>query len=131
MFKVKNRYDEVFRIEIDGWCYGIENYPGEISPSIVLRIIRELSVSFEAAIHHNVVFNILEISSKFSKAAKCLIHEREIAFAILAQLPNPGLLEEEQQCVIALLIDQVEGAYGGALEKFNRRWRSVPTKQAA
>jgi len=131
MFRVINRYDEVFQIEIDGWCYGVTNYPGEISAAMVHRIIRELAMSFEAAIQHNVVFNVLEMSAKFSKAAKFLIHEKEVAFAILAQLPNPSALEEEQQCVLALVVDQIEKAYGGAIEKFHKRWRPSQRRIAA
>ncbi|MEY4700699.1 MAG: hypothetical protein RL326_886 [Pseudomonadota bacterium] len=123
MFPVKNRYDEVFEIEIDGWCFGLTNYPGEISAPVVHRIIRELATSFQAAIDHNVVFNIIQIAGKFSEAARFLIHEQEIAMAIVAQLPNPATLLEEQQCVLGLVIDQVEQAYPGALESFYKRWQ--------
>lgn len=123
MFPVKNRYDEVFEIEIDGWCFGLTNYPGEISAPVVHRIIRELATSFQAAIDHNVVFNVIQIAGKFSEAARYLIHEQEIAMAIVAQLPNPATLLEEQQCVLGLVIDQVEQAYPGALESFYKRWQ--------
>lgn len=123
MFPIKDRYDEVFEIEIDGWCFGLTNYPGEVSAPIVHRIIRELATSFTAAIEHNVVFNVLELAAKFSEAARYLIHEQEIALAIVAQLPNPATLLEEQQCVLGLVIDQVEQAYPGALESFYKRWQ--------
>jgi len=123
MFPVKNRYDEVFEIEIDGWCFGLTNYPGEISAPVVHRIIRELATSFQAAIDHNVVLNVIQIAGKFSEAARYLIHEQEIAMAIVAQLPNPATLLEEQQCVLGLVIDQVEQAYPGALESFYKRWQ--------
>jgi hypothetical protein len=131
MFPVKDRYDEVFDIEIEGWCYGLTNYPGEVSPQVVHRIIRELSTSFQAAIEHNVVFNILSISEKLSQSARYLIHEKEIAFAIIAQLPNPAILLEEQQCVLGLVIDQVEQSYGGALDNFYKRWNLGPRREAA
>jgi hypothetical protein len=123
MFQVKDRYDEVFEIEIDGWVFGLTNYPGEVSPQIVHRIIRELATSFHLAIDHNVVFSPLKIAAKFSEAARFLIHEQEIAMAIVAQLPNPATLAEEQQCVLGLVIDQVEQAFPGALESFYARWK--------
>ena len=113
----------MFEIEIDGWCFGLTNYPGEISAPVVHRIIRELATSFQAAIDHNVVFNVIQIAGKFSEAARYLIHEQEIAMAIVAQLPNPATLLEEQQCVLGLVIDQVEQAYPGALESFYKRWQ--------
>jgi len=131
MFPIKDRYDEVFEIEVDGWCFGLANYPGEVSAQIVHRIVRELASSFQAAVAHNVVFNILDIAGKFSKASRYLVHEKELAFAIISQLPNPSILEEEQQCVLGMIIDQVEQAYGGALDSFYKRWQLGPKRQAA
>ena len=123
MFPVKDRYDEVFDIEIDGWVFGLTNYPGEVSAPVLHRIIRELGSSFQMAIEHNVVFNVLEVAAKFSDATKNLVHEQEVAMAIVAQLPNLALLLEEQQCVLGLVIDQVEQAYPGALSSFYNRWK--------
>jgi hypothetical protein len=129
MFPVKNRYDEVFEIEIEAWVFGLTNYPGEVSHASLHRIVRELATSFHLAIEHNVVFNILKIASKFSEATRFRVHEQEIAMAIVAQLPNPATLLEEQQCVLGMVIDQVEQAYPGALASFYNRWRIG--KQAA
>ncbi|MCX6115482.1 MAG: hypothetical protein NTV65_09780 [Proteobacteria bacterium] len=130
MFLVKDRYDEVFQIELDGWCFGITNYPGELSPSIIHRIVRELAASLQAAIEHNVAFNILEISEKISIATRGRVHTKEIALAMIAQLPNPAILQEEQQCVLGVIIDTVDREYTGALESFYRRW-NLGVKDAA
>lgn len=130
MFLVKDRYDEVFQIELDGWCFGITNYPGELSPSIIHRIVRELAASLQAAIEHNVAFNILEISEKISIATRGRVHTKEIALAMIGQLPNPAILQEEQQCVLGVIIDTVDRQYTGALESFYRRW-NLGVKDAA
>jgi len=130
MLPVLNRYDEVFKIEMDAWCFGITNYPGEVSPQVVHRIIRLLSSSFQTAIEHNVVFDILDFSNKLSVAARCLVHEQEIAYSIIAQLPNPASLHEDQQCVLGMVIDKVEQKYPGVLETFYKRWQ-IGTREAA
>ena len=130
MFPVLNRYDEVFQIEMDGWCFGITNYPGEVSAQVVHRISRLLASSFQTAIEHNVVFDILDLASKFSIAARCLVHEQEIAYGIIAQLPNPANLHEDQQCVLGLVIDKVEQRYPGVLDTFYKRWQ-IGTREAA
>lgn len=124
MFPVKNRYDEVFRIEIEGWCYGLANYPGEMTPAIVHRLIRELALSFESAIHHNVVFSILELSKLLSDSVEGIVSQREVAFAIVSHLPRPSELEEEQQYVLASILDQIEKSYGGAIDRFEKRWKT-------
>jgi len=130
-FSVKDKFDEVFEIEMAGWCCGIEKYPGEIFSGLIHAVIKELESSFRAAVEHNYAFNILDLSSRISKAAKYLVHEKEIAFSILARLPNPTTLSgEEAQYTLARIIDQVEQAYGGALERLQRKW-SLENKKAA
>lgn len=129
-FPVLNRFDEVFQIEIDGWCFGITNYPGEVSPQVVHRIIRELSSSFQAAIEHNVVFDITDIATKIAVAARCLVHEQEIAFGIISQLPNPANLHTDQQYILGMVIDKVEQKYPGVLEMFYKRWQ-IGVREAA
>jgi hypothetical protein len=130
MFPVINRYDEVFQIEMDGWCFGITNYPGEVSAQVVHRIIRELASSFQAAIEHNVVFDILDLATNFSVAARCLVQPQEIAYGIIAQLPNPANLHGDQQYVLGMVIDKVEQKYPGVLEMFYKRWQ-IGAREAA
>ena len=126
---VKDGYDEIFKIEMDGWCYGIQNYPGEIFAGLIHAVIKELAPGFRLAIEHNYVFNVLELSAKISKAAKYLVHEKEIAFSIMAQLPIPAELAEDQQFILAQIIDPVEQAYGGVIERLQRKW--APEKKKA
>ena len=128
--KVKDRYNEIFDIEMDGWCYGIEKYPGEIFAGLVHAIVRELRPSFKAAMEHLYAFDVIALSRKLSKAAKYLVHEKEIAFSILAQFPHPSAIPEESQFVMAQIIDQVEQEYGGALERLQRRWSYEKRKAA-
>ncbi|NLF25738.1 MAG: hypothetical protein GX589_08815 [Deltaproteobacteria bacterium] len=129
--QVRDRFGEVFEIEMSGWCYGIEKYPGEIFSGLVHAVIRELAPSFRAAIEHGYPFKVLDLASRISKSAKYLIHEKEIAFSILAQLPNPATLSgEDAQFTLAQVIDQVEQAYGGALERLQRKWHFDAKKVA-
>lgn len=130
-FKVMDGYNEIFAIEMDGWCYGIQNYPGEIFPGLIHAVVKELSAGFKLAIEHNYAFNALELSTKLSKAAKYLVHEKEIAFSIMAQLPSPHELSEEGQYILAQIIDPVEQAYGGVIERLERKWMFERNKKAA
>src|SRR5262245_48921376 len=114
--EVKDRFDEVFQIVIDGWCYGISNYPGEIFPALVHNVIKDLGVDIRTAIECNVIFDVLDVSARLSRAAKYLVDERDIAFSILSQFPHPADLPEDGQFVVAQLVDQVEQAYGDAID---------------
>ena len=119
----KNRYTEVFQIEMEGWAYGLSNYPGEIFPELVFRVVRELESSFTTAIQNGHAFDIIELSQLFSKSAKYLVHEKDITFCILSVLPAPSKLDLDGQYVIAQIIDQIEQTYGGALERMEKKWR--------
>jgi hypothetical protein len=131
MFKVKDKFDEIFKVEIEAWCYGIATYPAEIFPALIHRVVKELGVTFREAIINHMAFDVIDVATKISKAGKYLVDEKEIAFSILAQLPNPNVLDEEGQYVLANVIDQVEQAYGGALERLQRRWAHNGKKEAA
>lgn len=122
---VKNRYDEVFSVEMEGWCYGLETYPGEVYPELVHRIIKELKESLERAIQHNVVFDIVDLSARFSKASKYLVSEKDLVFSLLAQLPLPNQLDEDGMYTLAAVVDKVDKVYEGTLEKLQKRWKKL------
>ncbi|MEZ4753127.1 MAG: hypothetical protein R3A13_02315 [Bdellovibrionota bacterium] len=129
--EVRDHFNEYFDIEMDGWVHGITNYPGEVYKELVHTIIRELKPAFEQSITHFYAFDIVSISLRFSKAAKYLIHEKEVAFCILAQFPHPQQLDEDSQFIMAQIIDQVEHEWGGAVERLNRKWNLTSNSQEA
>jgi hypothetical protein len=129
--RVKNRYDEVFEVELDGWCYGLTNFPGEIHEALVHRVIRELASGLREAVENHYIFNILDISTRISRAGKYLVPEKEVAFAILFNLPNPSDFDEDGQVVLAQIVNQVELAYGGALEKISAKWNPGKSNREA
>ena len=63
----KKNYEQVFNIEVDGWCYGIANYPGEIYPGLVHLVIREVAPTLKIVIEKGVVYDIVDISRKISQ----------------------------------------------------------------
>ncbi len=124
-------YEEVFNVEIDGWCYGIENYPGEIYPNLVHLVVREMKPLFIGALERGVVFDLVDISIKVSKSAKNLVHDQEILFSILVQLPVPSALPEEAQYTFAQILDKADQKHEGLISKMEARWESLKKKQAA
>jgi len=124
------RFAEIFAVEIDGWCYGLANFPGEVYPELVHRVIKELADSFRLAIDHGVAFDVIELASKFAKSAKFVVTEKEATYSILAQLPNPAVLNEDGQYTLAAIVDKVDQVFEGTLEKLQNRWR-VERKVAA
>lgn len=123
--EVKDRYDEIFELEIGALCYALTNYPGEIFDTLFYMCLSDMKDSFKTAIESNVIFDILDISNRLSKAAKYLVDERDIAFEILNLVPRPENLDEDGQFVLAQIIDQVEQSYGGALDFVENKWAEV------
>ena len=120
--RFRQKFEELFRIEIDGWAYGIANYPGEVYGELVHGIIKELGSSFTLAIEAGVEFNIPELAERFSKASKYLVPEKEIAFNILAHLPHPADLGDAEMETLAGVIDTAEKAFPGAMKRLQTRW---------
>jgi hypothetical protein len=128
--QVADKYNEIFEIEIDCWCYGFVKFPGEITPALVHRVIKELTGIFKAAIDHNYVFNLHETAQLIFESVGKVIDEKEITFAILAQFPQPYELSEDGQFIMAQIIDQAEQRYGGVLERLEKKWKnSRPAKK--
>jgi hypothetical protein len=119
---VRNRFDEVFAVEMEGWCYGIRNYPGEIFPGLIHAVIREMEPLIRNALEHNHAFDILALAKSLSESARHLVHEKEIVFSLLSHFPNPRELDEDAQYVMAQVIDTVEQAHGNALSRLQKKW---------
>ena len=114
---------EIFWIVIDGWAYGIKQYPGEIYPELVYGVVKEIGNDIKLAIKYNVVVDVLLIAEKFNASAKYLVPEKELAFNILAQFPSPAELKTEDQLyTLAQSIDGVEKMFPGAIARLEKKW---------
>lgn len=120
--EILNGYNEVFEVELEGWCFGLEHFTGEVHPAVVFRVVKELRVAIREAISNHYIFNVIDVAMRISRAAKYKVEEREIAFCILSLLPNISDLTQIEETVVLQLVDQVETTYGGAIEKVNRMW---------
>jgi hypothetical protein len=116
------RYQEVFAVEIEGWCYGISQYPGEIFPALIFSIIKELAPSFHQAIVCGVEVDVLDIAMKLSRAAKYLVDEQEIGMRVFLLLPNLAELPVHSQNVLEKIIQKVDTTYPGAASLLEEKW---------
>lgn len=117
------RYASVFPVEVECWCFGISNFPGQLYPKLIHRVIKEMSPTFRAAIDNSYVFDVFDTAKKVYLASAGIIPEKQIVFSILANLPMAFELEEESQFILAQIIDQVEKVYGGVIDQMEELWR--------
>ncbi len=123
--------DELFWETVDGWAYGIKNYPGEIYPELVYQVVKELGDDIRLAIRCELIVDLIKIGEKFNAAAKYLVPEKELAFNLLAQLPSPSQLKTENQLFsLAQAIDSVEKKIPGAIERLERKWGMASQRAA-
>lgn len=120
--EVLGDYNEIFEVELEGWCFGLQHFTGQIHKAVVYRVIKELQVAFNEAVTHQYIFDIIDVSSRISRAAKYAVEEQDIAFCILSLLPEPAVLDEVQQTVLFQIVDKVDQVYGGALDRMQRKW---------
>lgn len=117
------RYASVFPIEVECWCYGMINFPGQLYPKLVHRVVKEMSPIFKAAIESMYVFDLFDTAKKISEASNQVVTERQAVFAILANLPMPFDLDEEALHTLGQVVDQAEQQYGGVLEQMEELWK--------
>lgn len=123
------RYASVFPVELECWCFGISNFPGQLYPKLIHRVIKEMSPTFRGAIDNGYVFDIFDTAKKIFASSAGIVPERQIIFSILANLPLAAELEEESLFILAQIIDQVENAYGGVVEQMEELWRRERLKR--
>ncbi len=124
------RYASVFPIEVECWCYGMINFPGQLYPKLVHRVVKEMSPIFKAAIESLFAFDLFDTAKKISEASKQIVTERQAVFAILANLPMPAELEEDSLHTLGQVIDQAEKEYGGVLEQMEELWKHESIRRA-
>ncbi len=125
--EVLGDYNEIFEVELEGWCFGLQHFAGQVHKAVVYRVIKELKTAIHEAVQHHFIFDIIDVSLKIAKAAKYKVEEQDIAFCILSVLPSPAGLGEIEQTVLLQIVDKVEQVYGGALEKMHKKWNGDST----
>lgn len=117
------RYASVFPVEVECWCYGMTNFPGQLYPKLVHRVVREMSPIFKAAIDSCYIFDLLDTAKKLSDSSGQVVTEKQAVYAILANLPMPHELDEDALNTLGQIIDQAEKFYGGVLEQMEELWK--------
>ena len=117
------RYAEIFLAEVECWCFGISNFPGQLYPKLIHRVIKEMSPTFRAAIDNGYIFDVFATAKKIYSACAGVISEKQIVYSILANLPLAFELEEESLFILAQIIDQVEQQYGGVIDQMEALWK--------
>jgi len=120
--KERPTYRRLFPIELQSWQEAISKFDGEVNDELVYDCLDLVFPAFRKAIECGVVFDVMEISSQFSRAAKYLVDERMIAFKILASLPDPLTLQEDERMVLSAITEKVEDRYKGTVAYLERKW---------
>lgn len=150
-FERDEKAGELFESAVDRCCRRLQEYRGEVYDGLVFRAINEgLTSALTEAVKQGVIFDILDVSNRLSKAAKYLVDERDITFHLLARLadPPPGesdlanlpaasgssssvpkrtgsqriAFTEDEFFTFAQVLEQVEQSYGGALDFIGNIW---------
>jgi hypothetical protein len=116
-------YQEIFNIEINGWCHGLSQYPGEISQTLVFSAVQALGASFRRAILEKSTIDIPDIANRLSKASKYLVSEQDIVLRILANFPHPSSVDAESQQIMGQIIDQVDRKFKGIKSLLELKWQ--------
>lgn len=122
---------EVFDVEIEGWCYGLRNYPGEVYTELVSSVLDEVSPCFKAALEIGLAFDVLKIAEKFVEATHYIVDHYTITKLICQKLPNPNKMDDEDELyVIAEILDKIEKQYVGIHIVMENFWNEQSSEAA-
>lgn len=111
-------YEDIFSLEIDYWCKGLELQ----APSADVRdVAKQLRPTFFAALSNGVRFDIAEICSSISRAGR---FDSELVMSnILRALPPPYELEDNARSLLREIVDALEKTYCGEVSALlERHW---------
>lgn len=121
----ENQAKQIFEIQVDGFCEGIKTYPGDIYDDLVFVVIDELRPAFYEALEYGNIINLIQIAEKFCAASKYLVSAYDILDKLLTLFPKPSELTEDQQFILAQILDPVDQALPGTIERLNLQWREA------
>jgi hypothetical protein len=129
--KERMTYKRLFPIELQAWQESVSQFEGEVNDELVYDVLDLVFPAFKKAISCGMVFDVMETASGFSRAAKYLVDERMIAFKILASLPDPLTLSEDERLVLSAITEKVEDRYRGTIAYLERKWALERRRAAA
>lgn len=104
---------------IDDWIAALAAFPAEVSLDLVNFVSSACSDAYLEASSKGIVGSVIEDSKRLSKAAKYLVHEKDIALMIAARLATPGDSAPASVGTRAAMIRQVRDAYGADAQESN------------
>ena len=118
-------FQDEFKTVIKAFCSGIKRYPGEIHDRLVHVVIQDLEPMFVGALERGYVFDILSVAEDFCEAAMFRLDAEGVLSKLLSLFPNPSLLDEEQQFILAQILDPVDQALPSAVQKLQYEWKEA------
>lgn len=120
-----NLFQDEFNTVIIAVCAAIKGYPGEIYDNLVYVLIQDMEPMFVEALEIGYVFDALGIAEDLCEAAMFRIDAEGVLSKILSQFPNPSTLDEEQQFILAQILDPVDQALPSAVQKLQYEWKEA------
>ncbi|MGI6680780.1 MAG: hypothetical protein ACOX3T_04775 [Bdellovibrionota bacterium] len=126
---------DIFDLEIQAWCYGLKNYPGEIYTDLVLAVIDEVTPCFIEALKSNLQFSVVDIANKFVEASHYVVDHYTITKLICQKLPNPNELTDnandmDELYLIANILSEIEEHYVGFHAVMEDYWSQAPADES-
>lgn len=112
---------ENFEIDIESWLYAIRHSKAKFDSEIVHALLREMSGSFSEAIKSSIVFDLVGLAEKLFNATGKVVCQKEIVFYLLANLPNPAPLNDQQFNTFEEIVAKSKIKYPEIVSKFEAR----------
>jgi hypothetical protein len=106
--------------EIDEMCLALKSYPGEIYFDLPFYVVAGHAGMFKEAIEQGLALDVLDLSVQLTKAAKYLVHEKDVTTFIYVNLPPAASIAPTKRPFLTRIVDQIEEQYSGSIEEHAR-----------
>jgi|GEM_PF-6333182 len=110
------------KLTVDRWCFGVQNYPGEIYPKLIFKVIKQLAPAIKAAVEGNLVINLVALGQHLAQAGKYVVSEQEIILALAGALPCPTAIDPSHHETLANTLGVIEQVLPGSLSQVKDHW---------
>lgn len=115
---------------VDDWCGALSGFPAEVSLDLVYFVSGACSDAYIEASTKGITGSVIEDSRRLSKAAKYLVHEKDIAYMIAARLAAQEDPSPASAAPTAAMIKQVRDLYGAEALETNPWERPPPGRSS-
>lgn len=113
---------EMITFNLERWCFAVRNYPGEIYPKLIYKVIKHMAQTLREAIELDLIVNLVALGQRLAADGKFVVSEHDVVVALTAALPSPASVDKAHHLTLAQTLGLVEQVIPENLKNIKEHW---------